>query len=337
MGVFERSPALGGGASSGAGPAAGFTMNYCSHWTRFYGHPAYRDFNLRQEGLRYTFPDENEGMVFDDGSSFIGYSAFRVVDPLTGAQERSEANIRRTHEQIALFSERDAETYLDVLEKYTRHWKSVFGRHRFSPPPPWGQPDPLEELLAVPDSGIEPVHQFMTVRQLAYDFFESDELRTLFMRAASTSTGCFPDDQMGLQGLVHVLPLTLSIEAAAIAVGGSQAISDALVSAGRRLGARYFTRCEVDRVVVEGGRAAGIQLTDGSFVRARVVVSGLGVTQTVLRLLRDQAVAPRILHRLQNVHYDRGQLFWANVAVHELPRYSAAAANPGLGAQPRLY
>ena len=199
VGVFERSlAALGGGASSGAGPAAGFTMNYCSHWTRFYGHPAYRDFNLRQEGLRYTFPDENEGMVFDDGSSFIGYSAFRVVDPLTGAQERSEANIRRTHEQIARFSRRDAETYLDILEKYTRLWKAAFGRHRFSPPPAWGHPDPLEELLAAPDSGIEPVHQFMTVRQLAYDFFESDELRTLFMRAASTSTGCFPDDQMGL-------------------------------------------------------------------------------------------------------------------------------------------
>src|SRR5437879_5367750 len=177
----------------------------------------------------------------------------------------------------------------------------------------------------------------MTVRQLAHDFFESDELRTLFMRAAATSTGCFPDDQMGLQGLLHVLPLTLSIEPAAIAVGGSQSISDALVGAGRRLGVRYFTRCEVDRVLVEAGRAAGIELGDGSRVRARTVVSGLGMPQTVLRLLRDQSVAARILQRLRNVHYDRGQLFWANVAVHELPRYLAAAGNPGLGMQPRLY
>ena len=70
---------------------------------------------------------------------------------------------------------------------------------------------------------------------------------------------------------------------------------------------------------------------------ARVVVSGLGLPQTVLRLLRDQPVAPRILRRLRNIHYDRGQLFWANVAVHELPRYSAEEGNPGLGPQPRLY
>src|SRR5207253_4864110 len=116
VGVFERSASLGGGASSGSGPAPGFTMNHCSHWTRFYGHPAYRDFGLHQEGLRYVFPDENEGMVFDDGTSFIGYSASTVVDQETGAPQRSEHNIRRTYDQIARFSDEDAETYLTVLD-----------------------------------------------------------------------------------------------------------------------------------------------------------------------------------------------------------------------------
>ena len=78
--VLERSAHLGGGACSSEGPAPGFVMNHCSHWTRFYGHPAYRDFALHDEGLRYLFPDENEGMIFDDGTSFIGFSASRVVD-----------------------------------------------------------------------------------------------------------------------------------------------------------------------------------------------------------------------------------------------------------------
>ena len=41
----------------------------------------------------------------------------------------------------------------------------------------------------------------MTLRQLAQDFFESPELQILFMRATTTSTGCFPDDVPGLQGL----------------------------------------------------------------------------------------------------------------------------------------
>jgi beta-carotene ketolase (CrtO type) len=335
--VLERSPHLGGGASASEGPAPGFVMNHCSHWTRFYGHPAYRDFGLYDRGLRYVFPEQNEGMIFDDGSSFIGFSASRVVDAKTGRQERSEENIERTYAQIRRFSKADAETYLALLDVYERHWKQAFRRHRFSPPPPWGTPDPLEALLDTPGAGIEPVHQFMTLRQLAQDFFESQELQLLFMRASTTSTGCYPDDVPGLQGLIHSLPLTLSFEPAAIAVGGSQAITDALHAAGRALGVSYETSREVDRVTVEGDRATGVALSDGSHVSSGLVVSDLGLSQTVLRLLREVPVNDRLRRRIRNIHYDRGQLLWANFAIHEPPRYTAEEANPGVGSQPRLY
>ncbi|HEX6460579.1 MAG TPA: NAD(P)/FAD-dependent oxidoreductase [Thermoleophilaceae bacterium] len=337
VGVFERSVHFGGGAQTSEGPAPGFLMNHCSHWTRFYGHPAYRDFDLAAEGLRYVFPEQNEGMIFDDGSSFIGYSAATVVDAATGRVERSDANVQRTYEQIGRFSARDAETYLVLLEAYEKHWKQAFRRHRFSPPRPWGTPDPLEELLDVPGSRIEPVHQFMTLRQLAFDFFESVEMRILFMRAATTSTGCYPDDVPGLQGLIHVLPLTLSFEPAAIAVGGSQAITDALMSAGRRMGVEYVNHADIDRIAVDGRRASGVVLADGSSVAADVVISGLGLPQTVLRLLRDLPVDPEFTRRLRNINYDRGQLLWANLALGEAPAYSADAGNPGVGEQPRLY
>ena len=335
--VLERSPHLGGGANSSEGPAPGFVMNHCSHWTRFYSHPAYRDFALHGEGLRYLFPEENEGIVFDDGSSFVGFSASRVADAETGRQERSEPNVQRTWEQISRFSRRDADAYLELLEAYERHWKPAFRRHRFSVPPEWGTPDPLEELIETPGSLIEPVHQFMTLRQLAQDFFESPELQILFMRASTTSTGCFPDDVPGLQGLLHCLPLTLSFEPAAIAVGGSQAITDALISAGRKVGVQYRTNCEVDRITVANGRATGVALADGSHIAAGLVVSDLGLSQTVLRLLADVTIQHRVRRRIENIHYDRGQLLWANLAIHEPPRYRAESDNPGVGAQPRLY
>ena len=241
------------------------------------------------------------------------------------------------HLLAALGRAEDRAAYLALLEAHERFWRAAFRRHRFSPPPPWGTPDPLEELVGLPGSHIEPVHQFMTLRQLAYDFFESIELRILFMRAATTSTGCYPDDVPGLQGLLHVLPLTLSFEPAAIAVGGSQAITDALMSAGRKLGVEYVQSAEVDRLVVSGGRASAVELTDGSRIDTGVVVSGLGLPQTVLRLLRDVEVDGEFARRLRNINYDRGQLLWANIAIGEPPRYIADADNPGVGEQPRLY
>jgi phytoene dehydrogenase-like protein len=334
--VFEAGPRLGGAASSGPGPVKGFTMNHYAHWTRFYGHPAYRDFRLQQEGLQYVFPEGNEAMVFDDGSAFVGYSAYRVLDE-TGKAEPWPEGVARTRQSIRAFSERDADAYLRLFDAYASRLKAAFGEHRFSPPTPWGIPDPLERMLEIDGVPIEPVHQFMSVRQLAYDFFESDELRTLFMRAATTSTGCYPDDVMGLQGLVHVLGLTLSFEPAAIAVGGTGAVTAALVSAGAKRGVRYFTRQKVDEILVSNGRAAGVRLSDGSAVDASVVVSDLGLNQTVLHLLRNHDVAQRVRQRLRNVHYDRGQLLWVNVATHEAPDYAATIGNPEVGRQPRLY
>jgi beta-carotene ketolase (CrtO type) len=334
--VFERRAQIGGGATSREGPASGFRMNICAHWTRFYGHPAYRDFDLAAEGLRYLFPDENEGIVFDDGSSYIGYSAYRVVDAETGRQEYAEENVDKTYRQIQRFSQADADTYLDLLEKYAKYWKPAFAKHRFSAPPPWGTPDPLEALIDIPESGILPVYQFMTVRQLAYEFFESDELRALFMRACCTSTGCFADDVMGLNGLLHCLPLVLSYEPPAIAVGASQSLTDALVAAGAKRGVEYFTQHEVDQILVSGRRATGIALKNGATIKADVVVSNLGLPQTYLRLLREVQIDPKMERRIRNIHYDRSQLFWVNVALHEAPRYLAAEANPGVGPQPRL-
>ena len=121
--VFERRAQFGGGATSRNGPAAGFRMNICAHWTRFYGHPAYRDFDLGAEGLSYVFPEGNEGIVFEDGSSYIGYSAYRVVDAKTGRTEFAQDNVDKTYRQIQRFSQADADTYLEFLDKYTKYWK----------------------------------------------------------------------------------------------------------------------------------------------------------------------------------------------------------------------
>ena len=333
--VLEASGRLGGAAMSGRGPLTGFSMNLYSHWTRFYSHPAYRDFDLYGEGLRYAFPEGNEAMVFDDGTAFVGWSAYRVVDD-RGTQEPWPEGVKRTEEAIRRFSDADADTYLRFHEAYTAGIKKAFGAHRFTAPRPWGEPDPLEAVLS-DDGVLQPVHQFMSLRQLAADFFESDELRTLFLRAATTSTGCYGDDVPGLQGLVHVLALTLSLEPAAIAIGGTQAVTDALVAAGRRRGVEYLTHAPVAQILTRAGRATGVRLASGDEIEAGIVVSGAGLAQTLLQLTPSVSLPRRTANRLRNVHHDRGQLAWINVAVHEPPDYAAAVGDPLVGAQPRLY
>ncbi|MGR3485435.1 MAG: phytoene desaturase [Paracoccaceae bacterium] len=71
------------------------------------------------------------------------------------------------------------------------------------------------------------------------------------------------------------------------AQGGVQRIADAMADVVRAQGGRVLMGAEVDRIEVRGGRAAGIALTDGRRLPARVVVSNADAGHTHTRLLRD--------------------------------------------------
>lgn len=335
--ILERQMEIGGGACGEDLPAPGFIQNPCAHFTRFWAHPAYNDFDLRSKGLEYIFPEGNQGMIFDDGTCFIGYSCLKY-DPATGKEVFSQEAFDKTYNEIARFSKRDAETYARLLPLYVEKWRPAFREYRYSPPTPWGTPNALERLTEDPESGIEPVHMFMNGKQIAYDTFESDELRTLFMRSISTSVGCYAQDVIGLYGFIHTLALVLSWESASIALGGTHSISHALQRAFSSLGGTFFVHHEVDKVLVEDLTAVGVRLVDGSELRAtQLVVSDLGIPQTMFRLLGEEYLTEKQAHRVRNIDYDRLGAWWGNFAMHELPDYSAKAYNPDCGMQPRLY
>jgi len=338
VGVFEREDHLGGGAVTEDGPAPGFRMNFCANFTRFYSHPAYKEFNLRDEGLEYVFPDANEAMIFDDGTAYMSYAAFPVVNPTTGETRFSEENVKKTYEQIARFSKADAETFLDLTEKYKTIWKPAYGKYRYSLPTKWGTPDPLEELFNDPKSGLDPSMQFMNCKQLAHYFFESTELRICCIRGFETSAGIFPDDVPGIGFLIPTLHLVLGWESAAVAKGGTEAITKALVSAGKKLGVEYFVNSDVNKLIIKTDKVKGIQLNDGTEIEAKeLVVGDVGTPQLFNRLIGDPHLDSNIKRRLDTNLYDRGQGWWGTLAVHELPQYKVAKDYPDINATPRTY
>ena len=103
--------------------------------------------------------------------------------------------------------------------------------------------------------------------------------------------------------------------------GGMGAISQAMASSARSRGAVLRTDAPAKRVIVEGGRAVGIELASGEIVRARAVAANVGP-----KLLFRDLVAPDDLDeetRAPFLSIKTGSAsFRMNVALSELPDFT---------------
>ena len=82
-------------------------------------------------------------------------------------------------------------------------------------------------------------------------------------------------------------------------VGGTAAFRDALASSYRRLGGEAILHATVDEILVDGGRARGVRLDDGTILAADAVVSTSSMPETTLRLLGGRYEAAATRERIQ--------------------------------------
>jgi|UniRef100_A0A7S3BGA5 phytoene desaturase (3,4-didehydrolycopene-forming) len=130
--------------------------------------------------------------------------------------------------------------------------------------------DMADPNIAVPLLAKVPPWQMVLPHDLALrGFFKSEKLRSLFT---------FQDLYVGLSpynapGAFSLLAGTELIDGIWYPVGGFQKMRDGLAQAAKDNGVEIRTCSPVRRVVVEGGRARGVELESGEIVDADVVVA----------------------------------------------------------------
>ncbi|RSN31776.1 NAD(P)/FAD-dependent oxidoreductase [Amycolatopsis sp. WAC 01416] len=81
--------------------------------------------------------------------------------------------------------------------------------------------------------------------------------------------------------------------------GGGQVLSARLAQAIVAHGGEIRTRAEVDRILIENGRTAGVRLAGGQTLRAPVVVSTADIKRTYLDLVGEEHLRARTLRRIR--------------------------------------
>ncbi|MDH6703327.1 all-trans-retinol 13,14-reductase [Kitasatospora sp. MAA19] len=112
--------------------------------------------------------------------------------------------------------------------------------------------------------------------------------RTL-VAAQAGNYGTMPD---GITLSHHASMMDHYLRGAYYPEGGGQALVAAFVEALESYGGELRTRCEVRRILIEDGRATGVELSDGQRVSAPLVISNADYRRTVLDLCGGEEAFP---------------------------------------------
>ena len=305
--VIEQNPVAGGGASTAEVTLPGFRHNLHSNFHAIGAGPVSRDLELERHGLRYMYPEVQHAFLFRDGTSICLY-----------------ADVERTAASIAPFSKRDAQRYREMNEQFGSGPMGMFLRRSLFMPPL--SEDELAERVEVIDPTLG--REYLRYRELSLyeavdEAFEHDRVRTVIKLH---SHGSAYEDAPGTGHFV--LRIVARSGWSGLAIGGSVALANALVSVIEASGGVVVTGRTVKRIDAEGGHVKGVLLDDGSRLQAaRFVVSSLDPAGT-LALVGEASLGADVAAGLRRYQQASWSLATLHLALSEPPRYLAAETNP---------
>ena len=321
--VFEKRGEEGGGLCTEELTRPGFLHNvHCNYHTLVGVCPVYDDLELTRHGLRYVQPPVQMASVFADGSALTVHT-----------------DLDKTCASIVRFSRKDADTFRRLYEETQGYRDLILRTLMYSPP------ISIRDITkALVTWGVEGKSEFlsvrlrnMTINEFLDRHFENERVKAhLAFHAALAG---YASDR---RGLAVSFPLLLGkIDNWHVCVGGSHALAHSLWEALSHAGGVVFLKHGVAKILVEGGKATGVELEDGSVIKARhLVASSISLEQTFLDMLRRDQVPSTLVSEVERYPHMDWSFFSVHLAMTEAPRYRAADFDPdvqsGLGHQPRL-
>jgi phytoene dehydrogenase-like protein len=271
--------------------------------------PWYADLALERHGAEFIEPELNVALLTGDGRALEWWT-----------------DIERTLASFAKFSRRDADTLRRWRDEFVPILDGILTPEGLSPPL---LPEQRRSLLQKSAAG----RRLLEVSALSPLAFVHREFEHPTIQAGLLFFNGLREVDLRLPGFGHHIPALLASPAKAqMSRGGSAALARALERAVRVSGGEIRVATEPKRIVVEGGKAVGIETAAGEMIRAKhFVASALNPHQTFLDLL-DSALVPRkIRAQVEAFQYNLlAPLFALNLVLREPPRYAAADRRPEL-------
>jgi beta-carotene ketolase (CrtO type) len=300
--------------------APGFKFNLCAIDHEFiHLGPVVQELELEKYGLKYLECDPVVFCPHPDGKYFLAHKS-----------------LEKTCAEIARYNQRDAEKYAE----FTQYWQRVLGAMipMFNAPPKsildiLGNYDitKIKDLISVigsPNKTLDFIRNMLTsAEDLLNEWFDEEFLKAPLARLAS-ELGAPPSQK------------TIAIGAIMMAMrhnpgmarprGGTGALVQALVNLVTSKGGIILTDCQVKKVLIDEGRAVGVQLANGNEYRAKHgVISNIDAKRLFLQLIDKSdvdAADPDLRERLERRIVNNNEtILKIDLALEEVPRFERYA------------
>jgi len=313
--VLERRHAVGG--------PAGTVEFFAGHRTSLTNSPGsleqsiVSDMNLPGHGLSFIRTDPTLFTPFEDDSIFVGWRDQKLVA-----------------EQLRSYAEPDAQGLPDLLA-YVDRFAAAIGVSPFAPPPSLAE---LGSRLNTPELEEAFGKIFLgSIKDLAEEWLVSEQARALIAVRGVVSIQAGPSTP-GTPIPMLIRPLSLAAikptspddprliplrGSTGFPKGGMGSIVDAMSRALREAGGAIRTRADVRRILVENGHAVGVELADGSQIRAGVVVANVNPKTALLDLAPPGSLPDDVASRLRRQSM-KGSAFKLALSLDRPPRFRHA-------------
>lgn len=310
--LLERRLDYGGGLSTHEVTLPGFYHNLHSiNHFHISETPWFQDLQLSAK-VNYITPPHELAQAHSDGSCLV-----------------FGRDLDSTLASIAHFSKRDAATFREWNAKAEEITRKIFLPERYSEPL---SADAREKLLSQTPEGRE--FLYLCKRQpleVVNELFENERVKLLFLFKISLF-GTWLTDTLNASSptgsVIRAFDLKTGYQ---LCRGGSHNLARGLMETFIASGGTYMNQVPVERIIVENGKATGVELDDGRTFRANnFVASTLDVHTTFENLVGRQQLPTEYLSKIDNFKYTRWTLFGLHLALNEPPSFKARAFDPNI-------
>ena len=261
--------------------APGFKFNLCAIDHEFiHLGPVVEELELEKYGLEYLWCDPVVFCPHPDGKYFLGHQS-----------------VEKTCAEIARYSDRDAKKYAE----YTEFWQRAINAMSpiFNAPPQsviniLGNYDikKLKDLFSViggPTKTLDFVRTMLnSAEDVLNEWFDSEFLKAPLARLAAELG--VPPSQKNL-GIGSIMMAMRHDPGMARPRGGTGALVQALLKLVKSKGGVVLTDQQVEKVLIDDGRAVGVRVANGTEYRAsKGVISNIDAKRVFLQLMDSAEV-----------------------------------------------